>query len=104
MMTENRAPNGKLGVIIGALIAVGLAVFLLTGGEHVGQKDGQQRRRSSTGRNGAVALTASSSIDVGYLEGSVSCTPAISGNAVPRGIGNSGFTATKISKQRHKDF
>ena len=38
MMTENRARNGKLGVIIGALIAVGLAVFLLTGGEHVGKK------------------------------------------------------------------
>jgi hypothetical protein len=37
-MTENRARNGKLGVIIGALIAVGLAVFLLTGGEHVGKK------------------------------------------------------------------
>ena len=31
-MTENRAPNGKLGVIIGALIAVALVVFLLTGG------------------------------------------------------------------------
>ena len=38
MMTENRARNGKLGVIIGALIAVGLAAFLLTGGEHVGKK------------------------------------------------------------------
>ena len=38
MMTENRARNGKLGVIIGALIAVGLAVFLLTGGEQVGKK------------------------------------------------------------------
>jgi len=38
MMTENRAPTGKLGVIIGALIAVALVVFLLTGGEHVGKK------------------------------------------------------------------
>jgi hypothetical protein len=37
-MTENRAPNGKLVVIIGALIAVALVVFLLTGGEHVGKK------------------------------------------------------------------
>ena len=38
MMTENRARNGKLGVIIGALIAVALVVFLLTGGEHVGKR------------------------------------------------------------------
>ena len=38
MMTDNRARNGKLGAILGALIAVALAVFLLNGGEHVGKK------------------------------------------------------------------
>jgi len=37
-MTDNRARNGKLGAILGALIAVALAVFLLNGGEHVGKK------------------------------------------------------------------
>jgi hypothetical protein len=37
-MTDNRAPNGKLGAIIGALLAVALAIFLLNGGEHVGKK------------------------------------------------------------------
>jgi hypothetical protein len=44
--------------------------------EHVGKKTVNSDAEFSTGRNGAVALTASSS----------------------------GFTATKISKQRHKDF
>jgi len=38
-MTDNRARNGTLGAILGALIAVTFAVFLLNGGEH-GQKDG----------------------------------------------------------------
>jgi hypothetical protein len=38
MMTENRARNGKLAIVIGALIAVALVVFLLTGGEHRGKK------------------------------------------------------------------
>lgn len=37
-MTDNRAPNGKLGAILGALLAVALAIFLLNGGEHVGKK------------------------------------------------------------------
>ncbi len=38
-MTDNRARNGTLGVaILGALIAVAFAVFLLNGGEHVGKK------------------------------------------------------------------
>jgi hypothetical protein len=37
-MNDNRARNGTLGAILGALIAVALAVFLLTGGEHVGKK------------------------------------------------------------------
>jgi hypothetical protein len=38
MMTDNRARNGKLGAILGAVIAVALAAFLLNGGEHVGKK------------------------------------------------------------------
>jgi hypothetical protein len=37
-MTDNRAPNGKLGVVLGALIAIAAVVFLLNGGEHVGKK------------------------------------------------------------------
>src|SRR5213076_2047250 len=37
-MTDNRARNGTLGAILGALIAVALAAFLLNGGEHVGKK------------------------------------------------------------------
>ena len=37
-MTDNRAPNGKLGALLGALIAIALAFFLLNGGEHVGKK------------------------------------------------------------------
>ena len=63
-MTDNRARNGTLGAILGALIAVAFAVFLLNGGE-CGQKDGQKRRRSSTGRNRATALTESSSPSIG---------------------------------------
>ena len=37
-MTDNRARNGTLGAILGALIAVAFAVFLLNGGEHVGKR------------------------------------------------------------------
>ncbi|HSD11423.1 MAG TPA: hypothetical protein VLF14_10575 [Candidatus Binatia bacterium] len=37
-MTNNRAPNGKLGAALGALIAMALAFFLLSGGEHLGKK------------------------------------------------------------------
>jgi hypothetical protein len=37
-MNDNRARNGTLGAILGVLIAVALAVFMLTGGEHVGKK------------------------------------------------------------------
>ena len=36
-MSDNRARNGTLGAI-GAVIAVALAIFLLSGGEHVGKK------------------------------------------------------------------
>jgi hypothetical protein len=38
VMTDNRARNGTLGAILGELIAVAFAVFLLNGGEHVGKK------------------------------------------------------------------
>ncbi len=37
-MTDNRAPNWKLGAMLGALIAIAAIVFLLNGGEHVGKK------------------------------------------------------------------
>ena len=37
-MTNNRAPNGQLGALLGGLIAIAFAVFLLNGGEHVGKK------------------------------------------------------------------
>jgi hypothetical protein len=37
-MSDNRVPTGRLGAIIGALIAVALAIFLVSGGEHVGKK------------------------------------------------------------------
>jgi hypothetical protein len=37
-MSDNRGSNGKLGAIIGAVIAVAVVVFLLNGGEHVGKK------------------------------------------------------------------
>ncbi|MGA7486221.1 MAG: hypothetical protein WBW74_04670 [Xanthobacteraceae bacterium] len=36
-MTGNRAPTGTLGVVLGALLAVALALFLLNGGEHMGK-------------------------------------------------------------------
>jgi hypothetical protein len=38
MSDNNRARNGTLGAILGALIAVAFAIFLLNGGEHVGKK------------------------------------------------------------------
>ena len=37
-MPDNRESNGKLGAILGALVAVALAIFLLNGGEHLGKK------------------------------------------------------------------
>jgi hypothetical protein len=37
-MPDNRETNGHLGTILGALIALALAVFLLNGGEHLGKK------------------------------------------------------------------
>jgi hypothetical protein len=37
-MSDNRESNGKLGAILGALVAVALAIFLLNGGEHLGKK------------------------------------------------------------------
>ena len=37
-MPDNRPPNGKLGAVLGALIAIALAFFLLNGGEHMGKK------------------------------------------------------------------
>jgi hypothetical protein len=37
-MNDNRARNGTLGAILGALIAIAFAIFLLNGGEHVGKK------------------------------------------------------------------
>jgi hypothetical protein len=37
-MPDNRAPGGKLGAVLGALIAMALALFLLNGGEHMGKK------------------------------------------------------------------
>jgi hypothetical protein len=37
-MPDNRAPNGKLGAVLGALIAIAFAFFLLNGGEHMGKK------------------------------------------------------------------
>ena len=36
-MADNRGSNGRLGAILGALIALALAVFLLNGGEHFGK-------------------------------------------------------------------
>jgi hypothetical protein len=38
VMPDNRGSNGTLGAILGALIVVALAVFLFTGGEHLGKK------------------------------------------------------------------
>jgi hypothetical protein len=37
-MPDNRETSGRLGAILGALIAVAVAVFLLSGGEHLGKK------------------------------------------------------------------
>jgi hypothetical protein len=37
LVRSNRPSNGRLGAILGALIAVAVAVFLLNGGEHVGK-------------------------------------------------------------------
>ena len=36
--STNRGATGKLGVALGALIAIAAMVFLLNGGEHVGKK------------------------------------------------------------------
>ena len=36
-MPDNRGSNGSLGAIVGALIAVALAIFFLSGGEHFGK-------------------------------------------------------------------
>jgi hypothetical protein len=38
VMDDNRAQNGTLGAILGALMAIAFAIFLLNGGEHVGKK------------------------------------------------------------------
>jgi hypothetical protein len=38
LMADNRASTGRLGAILGVLIAVALALFLLNGGENVGKK------------------------------------------------------------------
>jgi len=37
-MNDHRTPTGTLGAILGVLIAVALAIFLLSGGEHVSKK------------------------------------------------------------------
>jgi hypothetical protein len=37
-MPDNRESNGKLGAILGALVAIALAIILLNGGEHFGKK------------------------------------------------------------------
>ena len=37
-MNDNKARNGMLGALLGALIAIAFAIFLLNGGEHVGKK------------------------------------------------------------------
>ena len=37
-MPDNRETSGSLGAILGALIALAVAVFLLNGGEHFGKK------------------------------------------------------------------
>jgi hypothetical protein len=37
MMASNGAPNGTLGAILGALIALAVAVFLLNGGDPLGK-------------------------------------------------------------------
>jgi len=37
-MTDNRTPNGRLGLLLGALIGAAALAFLLNGGEHFGKK------------------------------------------------------------------
>ena len=37
-MADNRRSNGNLGAILGALVALALAIFLLNGGEHFGKR------------------------------------------------------------------
>jgi hypothetical protein len=37
-MAEKGSSNGHLGAILGALIALAVAVFLVNGGEHFGKK------------------------------------------------------------------
>jgi hypothetical protein len=37
-MPDNGSSTGRLGVILGALIAVAVTVFLLSGGEYFGKK------------------------------------------------------------------
>ncbi len=37
-MADNRARNGKLGAALGAVLALAIAIFLLSGGEHFGKK------------------------------------------------------------------
>jgi hypothetical protein len=36
-MADNRGTKGTLGAILGALLVVALAMFLLNGGEHFGK-------------------------------------------------------------------
>jgi len=36
-MTDNKTPTGKLGVILGVLVAIVAVAFLFNGGEHVGK-------------------------------------------------------------------
>jgi hypothetical protein len=36
-MADNRGTKGTLGAILGALLVVALAIFLLNGGEHFGK-------------------------------------------------------------------
>jgi hypothetical protein len=102
-MTENRARNGKLGVIIGALIAVGLAVFLLTGGEHVGKKTvnsdadlppiakGQSRWQQA---HPSAWITSKE----------MSSTPPKSAGSCGSGHRELWYLQLKISKQRRRDF
>jgi hypothetical protein len=37
-MANTGSSNGRLGAVLGALIALAVAVFLLNGGEHFGKK------------------------------------------------------------------
>jgi hypothetical protein len=37
-MADKREPNAMVGAILGALVAVALAIFLLGGGENFGKK------------------------------------------------------------------